>query len=91
MTRMTTAIELPRDVAEALSRRAERVGQPLQVAGVQLLREALSADDAADPLQAVRLETDARTGLPVFRCRADAPARKMTIEQLLAMEQDILS
>ena len=63
---MSTTLELPDDVATALSKRAKRGGQAIQEAGVQLRRQALAADAVGRTVDAPaegRLETDPRTGL----------------------------
>jgi plasmid stability protein len=92
---MSTTLELPDDVASALANRAERAGQKAQDAGIQILRQVLTGDSTPVKQSAKakvrgRLEADPETGLPVIRCAADAPARTMTTEQLIALEHETL-
>lgn len=55
-----------------------------------VMREVESQAEPVPSQPVARLDKDVRTGLPVFRCNPDAPARTMTVEQLLALEQDAL-
>lgn len=86
---MSTTLELPDDVIREVESQAARAGSSPPEFVARFLRDAFRTI-AQPPSDGGRLETDSRTGLPVFRCSPDAPARKMTIEQLLALEQDSL-
>jgi hypothetical protein len=89
---MKTTLDLPDDLVKALKLWAVHEGKKLKDAVAETLRAGLAARAASAPRrrrrERVRIEKDAKTGLPVIRCPADAPARRMTTAQLLALEQE---
>lgn len=87
---MKTMIELPEDLAQVISARAAESGQEIADQIVEVLREALvpGNDEAACPRP--RIVKDPITGLPVICCAPDAPGSKMTMEELLSLEQESL-
>lgn len=92
---MKTTIDLPDDLVKAVKLRAVNEGRKLREEVADLLRLGLAA--ARRPVArrkastSPRVKTDAKTGLPVIVCRPDAPARHMSAEQLIALEQETLT
>jgi plasmid stability protein len=87
---MKTTLVLPDDLVHAVKLRALQEGRKLKDAVADLLRKGLAASAAPQPKAtkpSSRIKTDPKTGLPVITCDANAPASKMTIEELLALEQ----
>jgi hypothetical protein len=83
---MKTTFDLPPDLVRDVKLRAVHEGRKLKDVATELLRRGL-----ADPIKPAkpRIEIQAN-GLPVIRCGKDAPASRMTTEELLALEQEIL-
>lgn len=86
---MKTTLDLPDDLVRQLKLRAVLQGRTLKELTTELLRQALSApapvERAQEPDEERLLVTS--DGLPVFRCRPDAPATKMSVEELLALAE----
>lgn len=86
---MKTTVDLPNDLLRDVKLRAAREGRKLKDEMAALLRKGLAASQAPPvaglPARSPRIGTDPRTGLPVIVCAADAPARRMTAEQLIAL------
>jgi hypothetical protein len=87
MACMKTTLDLPDDLV-----RAVQDGRKLKDAVADLLRKGLAASTAPRRTGAAkassRIKTDPTTGLPVIIGDPNAPARKMTVAQLLALEQE---
>jgi hypothetical protein len=80
-------IDLPADLVHAVKLRAVTERRPVKVWVAETLRVGLgwqTAGDHQEDLSGIEFQPD---GLPAFRCRSDAPARGMTGEQLLSLEQ----
>lgn len=83
---MKTTIDLPADLVREVKLRAVHEGRKLKDVAAELLVRGLAAPGkAAKP----RIEIQAN-GMPVIRCGKDAPASRMTTEELLALEQETL-
>ena len=88
---MKTTLELPDALLNEVERRARHDGQSLNEAVADLLRKALAAKD--EPLARAKksaIAVDLETGLPYVECSADAPARSMSVSQLIALEHEAL-
>lgn len=88
---MKTTLDLPDALVNEVEVRARRDGRNLDVAVAELLRKGL--DMVERPPASARgpiLRTHPESGLPYIECPADAPARRMTMEDLVAMEHEIL-
>ena len=89
---MKTTLDLPDDLVRAVKLRALQDGRKLKEAVADLLRKGLAASSAPGPQLATkasaRITTDQTTGLPLIICAPNAPASKMTISELLALEQE---
>ena len=89
---MKTTIDLPDDLVKAVKLRAVNEGRKLREEMADLLRLGLAAARfPAAPrksLNSPRVKTDVKSGLPVIVCRASAPARGMSVEQLVALENE---
>ncbi|MCI0358752.1 MAG: hypothetical protein L0211_09745 [Planctomycetaceae bacterium] len=86
---MKTTVDLPDNLLRQIKLRAVRNGQKLKEAFVELLRKGLAAPSQPRHSSAGRpvIKTDTETGLPYFEGAPDAPARHMTVAELLALEQ----
>lgn len=86
---METTLDLPDDLVRAIEFRASQDGRRLNDAVADLLRKGLAASIAprpqAVPKGSARVTTDAATGLPIILGDPNAPASKMTNEELLAL------
>jgi hypothetical protein len=89
---MKMTIDLPRDLIQEVKSRAINDGQRWEDIIVELLRKGLDVPHAPPPsAPSPRVQIDPQTGLPIIACDPGAPARGMSIEQLLAMENDLSS
>lgn len=88
---MKTTIDLPADLVREMKLRAVKEGRKLKDVAAELLARGLTAEDPSRlPLPKgpkVEIQAD---GLPVIRCGKDAPATRMSIGELLALEQEAL-
>lgn len=89
---MKTTLDLPDDLVRELKLRSVHERRKLKDVAAAALRRGLQAEPpvpaANEPLPP-GLEINER-GFPVFKCGPDAPASKMTVEELLALEQESL-
>jgi len=89
---MKTTFDLPPDLVRALKIRAIHEGRKLKDVAADLLKRGLAAPEPSAKPRAVRPLIDiAANGLPVVRCATNAPAKRMTDEELLALEQEALN
>lgn len=88
---MKTTFDLPPDLVRAVKLRAVHEGRKLKDVAADLLKRGLAAPQtAAKPRSAKpKIEIQAN-GLPVVRCKANAPAKRMTASELLALERQSL-
>lgn len=90
---MKTTLDLPDDLVQQIKIRAVQERKPLKRFVADLLVKGLESPPTAaaagtEPLPA-GLEINAQ-GFPVFRSRPNAPAARMTAEQLLTLERQTL-
>lgn len=85
---MKTTLDLPDDLVRKVKLHALDRGQKLKEAVAELLRMGLAAP-ARSPLPEDRpvIKQHPQTGLPYVECSSDAPARRMTAAELIALEQ----
>jgi hypothetical protein len=88
---MKTTLDLPQDVLRELDRRAAEEARPVDDLVTELLRRGLGIGVAPVPISRSGRVAIAEDGLPVIRCGSAAPAARMTLEELLALEQDTLA
>ena len=67
--------------------RAFHEGRKLKYVAADLLKRGLSAPETAAELRAAKPEIEP-DGRPVIRCSANAPAYRMSTEQLLSLDQE---
>ncbi|WP_293660233.1 hypothetical protein [Rhodoferax sp. OV413] len=86
---MKTTLDLPDELVREMKLRALMQGRTLRDLTADFLRQGLGmgAPRPTTPPPGSAVETGA-DGLPIIRGTADAPARLMNIEALLALEQD---
>ncbi len=89
---MKTTMDLPEDLVRRIKIRAVQERKPLKRLVADLLDQGLKASAQArlpQPSLPDGLEIT-KDGFPVFRCHSDAPATRMTAEELIALEQQII-
>jgi plasmid stability protein len=84
---MKTTVDLPDNLLRQIKLRAVRNGRKLKDMVIELLRKGL-AENEPPPSPPV-IKEHPLTGLPYIACPPDAPARKMTTADLIAMEQEL--
>jgi hypothetical protein len=86
-----TTLDLPAELVRAMKLRAVHEGRKLKDVAAELLERGLSAPPLFPlfPSAGPKIEVQAN-GVPVIRCGEDAPASRMTIKELLALEQEVL-
>lgn len=86
---MKTTLDLPDEIVREMKLRAVVQGRTLKELVADLLRQGLGMGQRPPlerPPAGSMVEID-ENGLPVIRCRADAPASRMPVEALLQLEQ----
>lgn len=87
---MKTTLDLPDELVQRIKIRAVQARKPLKRVVADLLVKALEAPPVSTAVETEPLpnglEINAR-GFPVIRSRPDAPAAQMTVQQLIALEQ----
>jgi len=82
---MKTTLDLPNELVREMKLRAAQAGRTIKEVAASLLVSGLAAQSAkkkkAAPARKGALE------LPLFKCAKNAPARRMGIEGLLALQQ----
>lgn len=88
---MKTTFDLPPDLVQAMKLRAVHEGRKLKDVAADLLKRGLAGPEIQASVQSAKPKIEIQTnGLPVVRCAADAPAKRMTIGELLTLEQETL-
>jgi CRISPR/Cas system CMR subunit Cmr6 (Cas7 group RAMP superfamily) len=88
---MTMKLELPDDVLQAVHRHARYHGLDLSRSVTDLLRQALSISTPAENSSAqVKIGLHHLSGLPYVQGSLDAPATRMTVVELLQLENRML-
>jgi plasmid stability protein len=89
---MKTTFDLPTDLVRELKLRAVHEGRKLKEVAADLLKRGLAAPETAAKSRPAKPKIEIQTsGLPVVRCKANAPAKRMTAGELLALEQASLA
>ena len=86
---MKTTLDLPDELVREMKLHAVMQGRTLRDLAAEFIRQGLGLP-APRPPQAPPPGSPVEggaSGLPVVRCRADAPARGLAIDELLALEQ----
>ena len=88
---MKTTFDLPPELVRELKLRAVHEGRKLKDLAADLLKRGLAGPKTpAKPQPAKPKIVIQANGLPVVRCAADAPAKRMSAAELLALEQETL-
>ena len=88
---MKTTFDLPPELVRAVKLRAVHEGRKLKDVAADLLKRGLADQGKpTTPIPAKPLIKIQANGLPVVQCGTDAPASRMTIDELLALEQEAL-
>jgi plasmid stability protein len=89
---MKTTLDLPDDLVQRIKIRAVQERKPMKRLVADMLTQSLEApatnavSSYPEPLPEGLMLNE--RGFPVFRCGPNAPASKMTVEELLALEQE---
>lgn len=88
---MKTTFDLPPELVRAVKLRAVHEGRKLKDVAADLLKRGLAGPEtvAQQKLAKPKIEIQAN-GLPIVRCAANAPARRMAAGELLAIGQESL-
>ena len=86
---MKTTLDLPDELIREVKLRAVIQGRTLRDLVADLLRQGLgmAAPRPPETPPAGSMVEIGDSGLPVIRCRPDAPASQMSVEDLLKLEQ----
>ncbi len=82
-----TTMDLPDELIREVKLRALEQRRPLKDLVADYLKQGLGLGPSAEPASSPRVEIGAR-GLPVIRCAPDAPATRMSLAEVLKLEQD---
>ncbi|HUG91035.1 MAG TPA: hypothetical protein VML55_09390 [Planctomycetaceae bacterium] len=86
---MKTTVDLPDKLLRQIKLQAVKRGQRLKDFMADLLRKGLAANSPRGTLpERPTIKADPRTGFPYIECAPDAPARRMTVEEIIAIEED---
>jgi len=89
---MKTTFDLPPELVRELKLRAVHEGRKIKDVAADLLKRGLGGLEFQVKPQPARPKIAIQAnGLPVVRCSADAPAKRMTTDALLALEQETLN
>lgn len=92
---MKTTLDLPEELVREAKLRALMQGRTLRDLVTEVLRQGLGMAPVATPPPPTQdqpsVVVTGPMGLPVIRCRADAPAGSMGVRDLLALEQTALT
>lgn len=88
---MKTTFDLPPDLVRDLKLRAVHEGRKLKDVAADLLRRGLAAPETATQPKPAKPKIEIQAnGLPIVCCKANAPAKRMTADELLALERQSL-
>jgi len=88
---MKTTIDLPPDLVKKMKLRAVHEGRKLKDVAAELLTRGFTDEEKSTlPLVPSAVIEINSIGLPVIMCGKNAPASRMTIEELLSLEQESL-
>ena len=88
---MKTTLDLPDALVNEVKERAQHDGRNLNDAVADLLRKGLAAgEELQTPPTRPAVKTRPQSGLPYVECSPDAPARSMTISELISLERETL-
>ena len=85
---MKTTLELPNDLVREIKLQAVNEGRKLKEVIADLLRRGLGQESEKAALAQPRRQN---IPLPLFPSAPDAPAARMTVEQLVALEHETLT
>ena len=80
---MKTTLDLPTDLVRKMKLRAVHEGRKLKDVAAEVFRRGL-----AQPKTAAQPVTRHPIALPLIQCASDAPASRMSAEEIIALEQE---
>jgi hypothetical protein len=86
---MKTTLDLPSELVREMKLRAVMQGRTLRDLAADFIRQGLGMAGTKTPPSTPpgsKVEISAN-GLPIIRCRSDAPATHMSVSDLIALEQ----
>lgn len=87
---MKTTLELPDDLMREVKIRAAQQGKKMKDVMAETLRCGLFPETTLRETPKPRITIDPELGHPVVEGEPDAPISRMTIEEILKLEQDTL-
>jgi len=88
---MKTTFDLPPDLVREVKLRAVHEGRKLKDVAADLLKRGLAGPEPTVKSRPAKPKIEIQSnGLPVVRCPANAPAKRMASDELLALEQQSL-
>ena len=88
---MKSSVELPSEVFEEVRRRAVFFGREVDDAVAYYLEKGLAISPGLPATGPPRIQTDAKTGLPMVVGSPSASARGMSVDALVDLEHDTLT
>ena len=88
---MKTTVELPDALVNRVKIRALQQGRKFEDALTDLLVKGLGSPEKPGRKTSQRIKTDPETGIPLIQCDPNAPASRMTAEELVALEKATLT
>ncbi|MFZ4774133.1 MAG: hypothetical protein ACOYM3_02140 [Terrimicrobiaceae bacterium] len=85
---MKTTMDLPDELIREVKLRAVVQRRTVKDLVAEFLRQGLGMETIGQKPLSSHLVEIGENGLPVFRCQLNAPAARMTPEELLRLEQD---
>lgn len=90
-SRVKTTFDLPPDLVKAMKLRAVHEGRKLKDVVSDLLKLGLATQESPMKPEPVKPRIEIQSnGLPVVRCVADSPAKRMSVSELIALGQEAL-
>ncbi len=86
---MKTTFDLPPELVREVKLRAVHEGRKLKDVAADLLKRGLEAPEKPAKSRPAKPRIEIRSnGLPVVRCSVNAPVKRMSAAELLALEQE---
>jgi plasmid stability protein len=87
---MKTTLDLPDELIRGVKLRAINQGRTVKDLVAELLRRGLGLEPEGPPKKrpANSMVVTGENGLPIVRCAPNAPATRMSVKQLLSLEQE---
>ena len=88
---MKTTLDLPDDLMREVKIRAAQQGKKLKDVMAETLRSGLFPESTALEKPKPKITKHPTLGFPIVECGSNPPVSRMTIEEILKLEQDALA